>query len=142
MRIKLRSDVGDQHEADSDDPIEASRALLSARLDERRTFLLALKDDSTKALSSDKEFFSTMMTLAMREYGVRQSDVAETLSLSKAAVGRWIAGTTAPAQYARNQVIDVVASLLESSLTEPDFETIDAVETSEDITNTKLKAMA
>lgn len=107
-------------EAEHDRPLEESkvRELVAKRCGEIRSFLTAIKDPSMIAMLEDEHLFATLLALAINDYGVRTKDLATALSVSVPQVGRWAAGENAPRPYARAQVVQGVAHLLEKALTE------------------------
>jgi len=79
---------------------------------EQRGFMEMLLRSSVIESLPNRELFHALLQLAVNEYGVRQSRLAEVLPAKLPVVSRWVAGLTAPPRYARALVIVAAASII------------------------------
>jgi len=91
--------------------------LRSRRRAEIESFLVALEQESLQQTAAqDDDAFASILDLAIGDYGVLQKDLADHLSLSASAVGRWRTKENAPRPYARRPVILALAALVRRQL--------------------------
>jgi hypothetical protein len=60
----------------------------------------------------DDNLFATIVDLAIREYGIRQAELARQLKVSAPAVARWSKQINLPATYARPSIVGKIASII------------------------------
>lgn len=92
------------------------QSLLDRRRNERLNFLDILKSPNTQEDSEYDGYFFALIALSVNDYGVSRRDLAQTLNVSEGAISRWVAGKSAPPGYARAQIVEAIAMLLEGSL--------------------------
>lgn len=95
---------------------ELITSLRGVRRTEQENFVAVLRDPGNLAQLADDKVFVNLIQLALRDYGVRQSALAQRLGASTAQVGRWRANKSAPPVYSRGMIIDTLADALEAEL--------------------------
>lgn len=94
-------------------------SLAKRRRSEMEAFLVALRSDFLRQhiCSPDGSVqFALLVQLAIRDYGVQQSDLARACEYDVATVGRWANGKSIPKHPVRAHVIDRIAMLIEHDL--------------------------
>jgi ribosome-binding protein aMBF1 (putative translation factor) len=97
-------------------PQPAAERLVGQRRQERKSFIEALEQPALKAELASNEVFSTLVALAVYDYGVPQKELAEVLDIDPSGITRWAKGETAPRQYARPLVVSGIIGVMQKQL--------------------------
>lgn len=93
-----------------------SPRLISRRVAELQLFRKSLDapgfQNELKGKDSDA-LFSSMVDLAINDYGVSQTSLARMLDCSVATVGRWSTGRSKPHRMARSEVVAAICELID-----------------------------
>lgn len=86
--------------------------LASKRLSELKAFLIAIENPVMRKEVEDDEVFTTLIQLAIDDYGVGQAELAKVLSTNRSTVGRWKLGQATPSIYSRPGILTALSSLI------------------------------
>jgi ribosome-binding protein aMBF1 (putative translation factor) len=98
----------------------AVEALLERRREERRQFLVIIHSKQAAEYSKDDAYFASLVTMAVKDYGVSRRSLATMLGANESAISRWMTGAHAPRPYGRKEVIAAIADLLRQDLAAED----------------------
>jgi hypothetical protein len=77
---------------------------------------LLAEEDVKQAAKTDDRLFSTLLSLAFEEYGVKQADIADAMDLSAGVLGRWAKKTNLPVSALRPLVIETIAKAMDEPI--------------------------
>ena len=90
-------------------------ALVARRQVEIAYFIEALGMDTVLEDIDNAEYFRSLLALAVNDYGVSRSALAEHLRTDTSNISKWIAGGTAPRLLTRRLAVSRIRDLLVSS---------------------------
>lgn len=106
---------GQDHDVD----LDLVPLLSERRKSELQTFLIALHNNFLMehvCSPAGSNQFAKIVQLAIKDYGVQQSDLARACGYDVATVGRWATGKSIPKHPVRRHVLERIAMLIEHDL--------------------------
>ncbi len=95
------------------------KSLIARRQTEIAYFIEALSMDAVLEDIDNSEYFRSLIALAVNDYGVSRSALADHLHTDQSNISKWIAGDTAPRLLTRRLAVSRIRDLLVSSHPDP-----------------------
>jgi hypothetical protein len=88
-----------------------------SRLHTLEIFARLLDEEVTKAaVQEDDTYFASLVRLAVNDYGVKQSVIAQKLGVSAPAVSRWMSMLSLPVPYVRKGIVEAMEEIISSNV--------------------------